>query len=74
LCLGWSAPLAFSPRSFNVELSTFLKPIVLHLFEVLSYSSLGAFLSYGDGVSGKWGEGGRRGKNWGREEGSKNHG
>ncbi len=59
-------------RSFNVELSTFFKPCVSHLFEALCYSSLGALLfealcysslgallSSGDGVSGKLGEGGR---------------
>jgi len=48
----------------------------------LCYSSSGAFPSFGDGMSGKWGEGGRRGsvgrrvgevgrrgKFWGREGG-----
>jgi hypothetical protein len=34
LHLGWSTPLVFSsPHSFNVELSTFLKPCVSHLFQ-----------------------------------------
>jgi hypothetical protein len=40
--------LSISPCSFNVELSTFLKP--------LSYSSLGALSSSTDGVSMKLGE------------------
>jgi hypothetical protein len=60
--LGWSTPLTFSfPHSFNIELSTFFKPCVSRLLEVLCYSSLGALPSYGDGMSGKWGEGGMRG-------------
>jgi hypothetical protein len=78
LRLWWSAPLAFSsPRSFNIELSTFLKPCILGLLKVLSYSSLEALSSSGDGVRRKWGEGGRRGevgrrgKFWGSEEAEK---
>jgi hypothetical protein len=60
LHLGWNVPLAFpSPHSFNVELSTFFKLCVSRLFKVLCYSSLGALPSFGDGVSGKWGERGR---------------
>ncbi len=63
LHLGWSAPLDFSsPHSFNIELSTFLKPCVSRLPEALCYSSLGALPSSGDGVSGKCGEGGRQGR------------
>jgi hypothetical protein len=46
-------PIAFSPRSFNIELSTFLKPCVLRLLEALSYSSSGALPGSGNGVSGK---------------------
>jgi hypothetical protein len=43
LHLGCSALLAFSfPHSFNVELSTFLKPCASRLLEALCYSSLGA--------------------------------
>jgi hypothetical protein len=38
---------------FSTNLSTFFKPCVSRLFEVLCYSSSGAFLSFGDGVSGK---------------------
>jgi hypothetical protein len=78
MCLGWNTPFTFSsPCSFNVELSTFLKPCVLCLLEALSYSSWGALPSSSDGMSGKWGEGGRRGevgrrgKFWGRKEGWK---
>jgi hypothetical protein len=48
LHLGWSAPLAFSsPCSFNVELSTFLKPCVSCLLEIMCYSSLTTLLSSG---------------------------
>jgi hypothetical protein len=36
-----------------VELSTFLKPCVSRLLEALCYSSLGALVSFGDGMSGK---------------------
>ncbi len=62
LHLGWSALFALSsPCSFNFELSTFLKPCVSCLLEALSYSSSGALPSSGNGVSGKWGEGGKRG-------------
>ncbi len=88
LRLGWSTPFAFfSPRSFNVKLSTFLKPYVSRLLKALCYSSLGALLSSRDRVSRKWGEGGkswevgrrevrrgevgRRGKFWGKEGGWK---
>jgi hypothetical protein len=46
-------PSRSSPLSFNVEVSTFLKPCVARLFEVLCYSDLGAFLSFGNGVNGK---------------------
>ncbi len=79
--LGWSAPLAFSsPRSFNVELSSFLKPCVLCLLKVLSYSSLGALPSFVNEMRKKWGEGGRReevdrrGKFWGKEGAEKSLG
>jgi hypothetical protein len=67
--LGWSALLAFSPCFFNIELSTFLKPCVSHFLKNLCYSSSRALPSSGDGVSGKWGEGGRRG-NFGAEKGA----
>jgi hypothetical protein len=43
--------LAFSPCSFNIELSTLFKPCVSRLLKVMRYSSLGALLS-----SGKWNE------------------
>jgi hypothetical protein len=39
--------------------------------EALSYPSLGALPSFGDGVSRKWSEGGRRENFWGREGGWK---
>jgi hypothetical protein len=42
-----------SPHSFNLELSTFLKPCVSCLLEVLCYSSSEALPSFGDGMSGK---------------------
>jgi hypothetical protein len=72
LHLGWSVVLTFSFLcSFNIELSTFLKPCVSRLLEAMCYSSLGALLSYGDGMNVKWGEGGRRGKFWDREGGWK---
>jgi len=57
--------------------------LCLHLLETLCYSSSWALLSFGDGVSRKWGEGGRRaevgrrggvgrrGNFWGREGGWK---
>ncbi len=73
LHLGWSAPLAFSsPHPFNVEFFMFLEYWALHLSQALCrktlcYSSSGALLSFGDGMSKKWGEGGRRGKFWGKE-------
>jgi hypothetical protein len=60
LHLGWSTPLLSFPHSFNVELSTLLKPYVSRFLEALCYSSSGALPSSGDGMSGKWGEGGRR--------------
>jgi hypothetical protein len=61
--LGWNTPLAFSsPHSFNIELSTFLKPCVSCLLETLCYSSSRALSSSGDGMSKKWSEGGRRGE------------
>ncbi len=41
------------PSTFNVELSTFLKPCVSCLLEALCYSSSGALLSSGDGVTRK---------------------
>jgi hypothetical protein len=60
--LGWNAPLAFSsPHSFNVQHSTFLKPCVSRLFEVLCYSSSGPLPSSWNGMSGKWSEGGKKG-------------
>ncbi len=72
LHLGWNTPFAFaSSHSFNVELSTFLKPCVSCLLEALCYSSSGALPSSEDGVGRKWGEGGRRGKFWGKEGGWK---
>jgi hypothetical protein len=77
LRLGWNIPLAFFPRSFNIELSTFLKPCVSHLLKVLRYSRLGALLSFGNGMRRKWSEEGRKGevgrreKNWGRKGGWK---
>jgi hypothetical protein len=53
-CIWDEAPLAFSsPPSFNIELSTFLKPCVSRLLEALCYSSSGTLLSFGDGVSKK---------------------
>jgi hypothetical protein len=56
--LEWSTSLAFSsPHSFNVKLSTFLKPCVSRLLEALCYSSLGILVSSGDGESRKWDEG-----------------
>jgi hypothetical protein len=71
--LEWSTSLAFSsPRSFNVKLSTFLKPCVSCLLEALCYSSLGVLVSFGDGESRKWGEGGRTevgGENFGAKKG-----
>ncbi len=52
LHLEWSTRLAFSfLGSFNVELSSFLKPCVSHLFEGLGYSSSGALSNSRDGVS-----------------------
>jgi hypothetical protein len=45
--------------------------LCLCFLEALCYSSLGALPSFGDGMSRKWGEGGRRGKFWGREGGWK---
>ncbi len=77
LHLGWSAPLAFSfPHPFDVEFFMFLEHWALHLSQALCrktlcYSSSGALLSFGDGVSRKWGERGRRGKFWGKEGGWK---
>ncbi len=63
LHLGWNITLFFSsPHSFNNELSTFFNPCVSHLFKALCYSSLGALLSFGDGMSEKWSEGSRRGE------------
>jgi hypothetical protein len=53
---GMKRSFAFSsPLSFNIELSTFLKPCVSHLLEALCYSNSGALSSFGDGVSGKEG-------------------
>jgi hypothetical protein len=54
LHLGGSTLLAFSsPCSFNVELSTFLKPCVSCLLEVLCYSNSRALPSFGDGMNEK---------------------
>ncbi len=69
-------PFAFGMKhSPCFLLSTFLQRWALHLpqalclcfFEALCYSSSGAFLSFGDGMNRKWGEGGRRGGS--KEEG-----
>jgi hypothetical protein len=63
LHLGWNAPLAFSsPHSFNIELSTFLKPCVSRFLEALCYSSSKVLPSSRNRVIRKWGEGGRRGE------------
>jgi hypothetical protein len=74
LHLGWNTPLAFSSsRSFNVELSTFLKPCVSCLLEVQE-------LSQALEMKWAWNEVrevgrkevvGRRLKFWGREGGWK---
>jgi hypothetical protein len=70
LHLGWSVFLAFSfPHSFNIELSTFFKPCVSHLFKALYYSSSRALEMEWIGNEGK--EVGRREKFWGRERGWK---
>jgi len=54
LHLRRSTFLAFSsPRSFNHELSTFLKACVSRLFEALCYSNSRVFPSSGDGMSEK---------------------
>jgi hypothetical protein len=45
--------LSTSPHSFNVELSTFLKPCVSRLLKALCYSSSGALPNFGDEMSGK---------------------
>jgi hypothetical protein len=77
--LGWSTPpTCSSPRSF-IELSTFLKPCVSRFIKALCYSSLGALSNFGDGVSRKWGEGGKKGEVgrrefWGREGAEKSLG
>jgi hypothetical protein len=63
LHLEWNILLAFSSaHSFNIELSTFLKPWVSQLVEALCYSSLGDVPNSWDGMSGKWGERVGRGK------------
>jgi len=54
LHLGSRARLTFSSsHSFNIELSTFLKPCVSHLLKALCYSSSRALPSSRDGMSGK---------------------
>jgi hypothetical protein len=58
-----------SPRSFNVELFTFLKPCVLHILQALCYSSSKALPSSRDGVNMRRGEVGGRGNFWGKKGG-----
>jgi len=54
LHLGESTPLAFSsPRSFNFEPSTFLKPCVSRLLEALCYSNSRVIPSSRDGMNEK---------------------